>query len=101
MNIEYPIFAARPGTVIRVFSAQQQSSSICGYCRALVLEHDHFRFVGGFRRYTDRVRRVSWAEPVEWALAPIARVSIRIVSEKSWMHLSSRPGFQPQPEQEL
>lgn len=99
MTIEYPIFEAKPGTIISVFSAPSQSSSICGYCRALVLEHGHFRFVGGFRRYTDRDRRISWAEPVEWPVSPISQVSVRIVSQKPWMQFSSRPDFHPQPEQ--
>lgn len=54
MNREYPILKAKPGTVISVFSAAARSSSICGYCRAVVLEDDRLRFVGGFRRYTDR-----------------------------------------------
>ncbi|CAN5359704.1 hypothetical protein BH09VER1_BH09VER1_53120 [soil metagenome] len=98
INMEYPIFEAKPGTVISVFSAPLQSSSICGYCRGLVLEHDHLRFVGGFRRYTDRARRISWADPVEWPVTPITRVSIRIVSEKPWMQLNTRPDFQHQPE---
>ena len=98
MNMECPIFEAKPGTVISVFSAPPRSSSICGYCRALVLEDDYFRFVGGFRRYTDRVRRVSWAEPVEWPVTPIAQVSLRIVPEKPWMQFSSHPDFHPQPE---
>jgi len=95
MNMEYPIFKAKQGTVISVFSATPRSNSICGYCRALVLEDDCLRFVGGFRRYTDRARRVSWAEPVEWPVTPIAQVSICIVPEKPWMQFSTRPDFHP------
>jgi len=97
MNIDYPIFEAKPGTVISVFSAPRQSSSICGYCRALVLGNDHLRFIGGFRRYSDRTRRGSWAEPVEWPVTPIAQVTIRIVPEKPWMRFSSRPDSDSQP----
>jgi len=98
MNVEHPIFEAIPGTVISVFSAQPYDSSICGYCRALVLEDDRLHFVGGFRRYTDRIRRNSWAEPVEWATTPIAQVSIRIVPEKNWMRTGSRPDCSLEPE---
>ena len=91
MKLEYPIFEAKPGTVISVFSTASGISLICGYCRAVVMEDDHFRFVGGFRRYTDRIRRVSWAEPVAWRVSPIAHVSLRIVHEKPWMQFNSRP----------
>lgn len=89
MTIEFPIFDARPGTVIRVIGTPLKSSSICGYCRKLVLEHDRFRFVGGFRRYTDRSRDVSWAESVDWPMTPVSQVSIRIVPEKPWMQIST------------
>lgn len=99
MNREYPIFEAKQGTVISIFSDAPRSSSICGYCRALVLEDDCLRFVGGFRRYTDRARRVSWAEPVEWPASSIAQASLRIVSEKPWRQFNARPDFHPQPEQ--
>ena len=98
MKVEYPLFTARPGTVISIYGFRP---SICGYCRALVLENGRLCFVGGFRRYTDRVRRVSWAEPMEWKPAPIAQVTIRIVPEKPWMQVSSRPESNHQPEQKL
>ena len=94
MKVEYPHFAARPGTVISVYSSRP---SICGYCRALVLAPDHLRLVDGFRRYTDRTRRVSWAEPVAWPVTPIAQVTIRVVSEKPWMRFSTRPDSDSQP----
>jgi len=96
MNTEYPVFEAKPGTVISVFSVERQASSICGYCRLLVLEDDHFRFVGGFRRYT--ARRVSWAEPVEWAVTPVSQVTIHVAPEKAWMQFSTRPDTNPHPE---
>ncbi|MBE2203966.1 MAG: hypothetical protein IAE94_06490 [Chthoniobacterales bacterium] len=91
MKLEYPIFEAQRGTVISIFSTAPRFSSICGYCRAVVMEDDLFRFVGGFRRYTDPIRRVSWAEPVAWRVSPIAQVSLRIVHEKPWMQFNSRP----------
>lgn len=91
MTIEFPIFEAKPGTVIKLFSPQLQSGAICGYCRALVLEHDQFRSIGGFRRYTDSAQNVSWAEPVDWPVTPVSQVSIRVVPEKPWMQISRKP----------
>lgn len=99
VKFEHPIFEARSGTVIRVYSDQPYASTICGYCRALVLENDCFRFVCGFRRYTNRVQSVSWAEPVEWPTAPVSQVSIRIVPEKAWMQFSFRSDGLSQPRQ--
>jgi hypothetical protein len=95
MKVEYPIFEAKSGTVISVYGSR---SSICGYCRVLVLENERLRFVGGFRRYTDREHRVSWGEPVEWKTTLLADVTVRIVPEKPWMRFTARPDFNPQPE---
>jgi len=55
----------------------------------MVPEQDYLRFVGGFRRYTDRDRRVSWAEPVEWPTTPASKISSHIVTEKDWMRFTS------------
>ena len=90
MNLEYPVFTASPGTVISLYGPLPGEGTICGYCRGLVLEYDRFRFCGGFRRYTDRGQRVSWAEPVHWPTAPHSQISIRIVPEKGWMQFRSR-----------
>jgi len=91
MKVEFPTFEAKSGTVIRIFGTPQNSSSYCGYCRGLILEHDHVRLIGGFRRYTDRVRQTSWAEPVEWPVTRLSLIWICITPERPWMKLSSPP----------
>lgn len=91
MNEEFPTFEAKSGTVIRVFATPQNASSFCGYCRGLILEHDHFRLIAGFRRYTDRVRQTSWAEPVEWPPIRLSRIWIYVAPERPWMQISTPP----------
>jgi hypothetical protein len=94
MSIALPCFDARPGTIIWVFGAPLNSSSICGYCRGLVLEHDNLRCGGGFRRYRDSAQDVSWAEPVDWPETPVSQVSVYIVPVKPWMQIIKLPETQ-------
>jgi hypothetical protein len=91
MNEDFPSFEAKPGTVIRVFATPQNASSFCGYCRGLILERDHFRLIGGFRRYTDCFRKISWAEPVEWPAIHHSLIWIYFAPERPWMKLSAPP----------
>jgi len=95
MNMDFPNFEAKPGTVIRVIGTPENRNSFCGYCRGLILEHDHVRMLGGFRRYSDRNRRVSWAEPVDWPVVPVSLIRLSIAPERPWMKLTSPPQTHP------